>query len=126
MNALRSSCRIALVALAVLATGVVAPLVSTAQEGPLAPTYSRARQGAEQWRHRGDYGHWNGGGGYGYGFYQPFYNQPIVAGTYYERPYPYHFDYYRHRWGGGQGGPPMEYTPELQDCPCDVAPALAP
>ena len=86
----------------------------------MAPTYSRVRQGADQWRHHGDYGHRHRGYGYGYGFYQPYY-QPIVAGTYYERPYPYHFDYYRHRWGAQESPAPVA------DCPCateGVTPAV--
>lgn len=49
-------------------------------------------------------GGWHGGygpswsGGYGFGY----------AGSWYARPYPYHFDYYRHRWG----------APPAPECPC--------
>lgn len=28
------------------------------------------------------------------------YNVPQVSGSYFQRPYPYHLDYYRMRWGG--------------------------
>lgn len=83
------------------------------------PTYSRMRGGAGDWQARG----WHGGGwgwGGGYGFVQPFFPQPIVTGSYYQRPYPYHFDYYRYRWGGDQS--------PTQDCPCaaESIDALAP
>ena len=63
-----------------------------------------------------------GGNGFG-GFYNPyFFAPPIIAGSWYQRPYPYHFDYYRSRWGapqGGYGGEPGVATP---DCPCATPP----
>ena len=103
------------------------PVAANAQ-GPGAAHYQRMRNGAGDWQARG--GHhqpWRGpGGGYGYGgFYDPFfYVPPIVAGSWYQRPYPYHFDYYRHRWGAppeGYGADPG-YAPT--DCPCAVPPKV--
>jgi hypothetical protein len=96
-----------------------------AQDTFVAPTYSRSRMGADDWQARGGYGH--GGGhvrpGYGYGFYQP-YISPVIAGSWYARPYPYHFDYYRNRWGGGPNGYQGGTT---SDCPCAAdAPAPVP
>jgi hypothetical protein len=84
------------------------------------PTYSRLRGGAGEWQARG----WHGGGWGGYGFVQPFFPQPLVTGSYYQRPYPYHFDYYRYRWGGQQA--------QAQSRPCAegtidaLVPAAAP
>ena len=97
------------------------PSIAPAQEFR-APTYSRARSGADDWHARGG-GHGYGRGRYGFGygdnFFQPYYS-PVIAGYWYQRPYPYHFDYYRHRWGGGpelQG----DMTPIPSDCPCAEA-----
>ena len=90
-----------------------------AQDGAAAPTYSRMRMGADDWNARG--GRWvpGGYGGYGgYGYFPP-YVSPVVAGTWYARPYPYHFDYYRMRWGGAEQAPPG-------DCPCDAGAVAAP
>lgn len=75
----------------------------------LAPTYLRHRPGAEDWLARG-------GGAYGYGWAHPgvpfgFVAPPVIAGSWYARPYPYHFDYYRYRWGGAAAAP-------QNDCPC--------
>ena len=36
----------------------------------------------------------------GYEQQQPSMAGPQVSGGYYQRPYPYHLDYYRMRWGG--------------------------
>ena len=83
------------------------PQVSVAQEA-MAPTYARMRSGAGDWHARGGYGRQ----GFGIGFVQPFYQPPIVTGSYYQRPYPYHFDYYRSRWGAAS-----EQAPTL-DCRC--------
>lgn len=93
-----------------------------AQEPLAAPTYSRTRMGAEAWQARGGaYGHGfaRGGHGWGGGFFQP-YISPVIASSWYQRPYPYHFDYFRGRWDGGQGAyagdaPPPGY------CLCDEA-----
>jgi hypothetical protein len=102
-------------------------------QGPPVP-YQRTRPGAANWHARGGlngYGHpprGYGHGGYG-GLYDPYlYAPPIIAGSYYERPYPHHFDYYRYRWGGQQQGAP---TPQVEmmpvaDCPClSAEPAAA-
>ena len=67
-----------------------------------APTYAACAAGADQWHDRGG-GHGRRlartAVGYG-GFYNPYFAQsPIVTGSWYQRPYPYHFDYYRYRWG---------------------------
>ncbi|MEM9658375.1 MAG: hypothetical protein AAF961_08445, partial [Planctomycetota bacterium] len=64
-----------------------------------APSYMRSRPGGGG----RNYGYRSGFGasafGLGFGFAAPFYQPPVVSGFYYERPYPYHFDYYRSRWG---------------------------
>lgn len=83
------------------------------------PTYLRHRPGAADWGDRT-------GGSFGYGYAAPgwgwgpgFFGPPVVAGSWYARPYPYHFDYYRHRWGApAPAGPP--------ECPCasDAPPDL--
>jgi len=71
-----------------------------------APVYARQRDHA-----RGD-GVWNGGAQYGnqspghlhpghWGGYFPYPSfpfQPAIAGSWYTRPYPHHFDYYRGRY----------------------------
>lgn len=107
-----------------------ATLRAQAPTGP-AP-YQRTRGGADQGQFRGG-GPWRGGspgsGGFGYGgIYNPYFAPaPIIAGSYYQRPYPYHFDYYRNRWSGqeqqtqSQGPPPVEMIPAA-DCPCLAAP----
>jgi hypothetical protein len=105
---------IRLIAGAVFGFAALSALPSTApaQELPAAPTYSRVRTGADEWHARGGgYGHAHGGDGYGYGYFQP-YAAPIVTGSWYARPYPYHFDYYRHRWGGDMP------APATADCRC--------
>ena len=102
---------------------IALPLAARAQGPAPGPAYQRMRTGADQWPARGGmngYRH----GGYG-GFYNPyFYAPPIIAGSWYQRPYPYHFDYYRNRWGaspGGYGGEPGVPTP---DCPCATPPPV--
>lgn len=47
---------------------------------------------------------------YGYGWFAP----PIYAGSWFQRPYPYHFDYYRWRYA-----PLMQAAPLPHECPCD-------
>jgi hypothetical protein len=98
------------------------PGVVCAQEAA-APIYQRMRSGAEDWQARGG-GSWRGlgaiggayGAGYG-GYFNPFFPPPFVAGTWYERPYPYHFDYYQSRWGMGRGPMGAEMMP-ISECPC--------
>lgn len=92
----------------------------------MAAPYQRLRSGAGDWNARGGHNqHWRGGFG---GFYNPFFAQPLVTGTWYQRPYPYHFDYYRYRWGGAPNGvygdPTIEMMPAA-DCPCLTAPYAA-
>ena len=87
------------------------PSAAPAQDSLQAPTYSRTRTGAEDWHARGGgYVHGQGDFGYGYGYFQP-YISPVVAGSWYARPYPYHFDYFRGRWDGPRSG-------IASDCPC--------
>jgi hypothetical protein len=96
-----------------------------AQPAAMAPAYSRIRTGADEWHGRGGGYVWSGGyGGYGYGynFFPPYY-PPVYAGSWYSRPYPYHFDYYRYRWSGNQMGGPDAAAPAARDCPCDAEPA---
>ena len=116
MNAFLRQFRLAALA-TIVALAPCAASTGAAQE-MMAPTYSRTRGGAGDWQSRG----WHGGGGWGWGggysFVPPFYPQPIVTGSYYQRPYPYHFDYFRHRWGGEQ--------PPAQDCPCAAEPMNGP
>lgn len=96
------------------------PLAS-AQDAGAPPTYSRMRQGADDWQARG--------GGFGYsvpsymygGFFPTFGPPVVVTGSWYQRPYPGHFDFARTRWGGT---PPDGYYQNQQptmlrsDCPC--------
>lgn len=106
-----------LIALAITAESVYA-------QAPI--PYHRTRPGSADWQARGGlngYGHAPGGYGYpGYGgFYPPYaYAPPIIAGSYYQRPYPHHFDYYRYRWGAQQQGtlPPQGEMMPVADCPC--------
>ena len=91
-----------------------------------APTYSRMRQGADDWTARG--------GGFGYSFpsymyggFFPGFSPPVLATqSWYQRPYPAHFEVARQRWGSppqqqmqqpmdGQGYPAMM---PRSDCPC--------
>ncbi len=88
---------------------------ANAQNGVMAPNYSRTRTGADDWHARGGGNGWvhgNGSYGNGYNYYQPYYS-PVIAGSWYARPYPYHLDYYRYRWGGAAQTPAP-----LEDCPC--------
>jgi hypothetical protein len=103
----------ALVCLAAL-SGLAA--TAPAQEPLAAPTYSRMRMGAEDWQARGGHG-WGGG------FFQP-YISPVIASSWYQRPYPYHFDYFRGRWDGGQANYGGEVPPPGY-CPCDENAAAA-
>lgn len=80
---------------------------SHAQPSDGHPAYSRQRAGS-----------WGGGGWQGRsqtpdryaGYHRGYYSyQPAIAGSWYARPYPYHFDYYRQRYS----------APALtNDCPC--------
>jgi len=101
-----------------------------AQFGPPMAPYARVRAGAEEWAERGGGfgygGPWGAGwgGGWGGGFANPYgfgFAGPIVQGSWYQRPYPYHFDYYRYRWGGA--APNQVYdVPPPGDCPCAETP----
>jgi hypothetical protein len=88
----------------------------------MAPGYSRARIDATNGNSQAggqNWGRYNGGYGYGYGFYPPYYFSPVIAGTWYARPYPYHFDYYRWRWGGNQpNNLPNNQLQTPANCPC--------
>ena len=107
-----------LVRLSVLSLLVVCCATSLAN-AQQPPTYSRMRQGADDWNARG--------GGFGYsfpsymygGFFPPFGPPVVVTGSYYQRPYPSHFDFARTRWSGAP--PEQAYQQELMrrsDCPC--------
>jgi hypothetical protein len=100
------------------------PKAAPAQDTFVVPTYSRLRTGAEDWHARGgryEHGRHGGYGGYGYGggYYQP-YISPVIAGSWYARPYPYHFDYFRDRWTGQAPA-----VPSSSDCPCAELPIAA-
>jgi hypothetical protein len=104
------------------------PSAAAIAQGPGAGPYQRMRMGADDWHARG--GHhqnWRDHGGYG-GFYDPyFFSPPVIAGSWYQRPYPYHFDYYRYRWGGppmGDGDYEAEPPYAAPDCPCAVPPQV--
>jgi hypothetical protein len=105
---------------------VIVLALSTATACAQAPAYQRTRGGAGDWHARGGHAqNWRDPyGGIG-GFYNPYFvAPPIVTGSYYQRPYPYHFDYYRNRWGGpalAEGSVTGAATP---DCPCVVPPPL--
>ena len=80
--------------------------------------YQRTSVGAADWSMRGGGYAW-GPGFAGYppfgGFYGGFYGGAgFVSGSWYQRPYPYHLDYYKYKWGGGMAPAPM-------DCPCAEA-----
>lgn len=97
------------IAVVLVVTGAIA---EQAQAQPSdSPVYARQRSGIQ-------------GGAAWYGGYRPpvrppfdqfgygyFGYPPIVAGSWYQRPYPYHFDYYQYRWNTPQ--------PAL-DCPCEL------
>jgi hypothetical protein len=90
------------------------------------------RTGADQWSMRGGmngWGHGPGGAGFGGPFFNNAYNPyfftpPIVTGSWYQRPYPYHFDYYRYRWGASQGSYGTEPGVATPDCPCATPPPV--
>jgi hypothetical protein len=102
-----------------IAVLALAPVAARGQ----APAYQRTRGGADDWQSRGGHAqHWRGpSGGFG-GFYNPYFAAPpIVAGSYYQRPYPYHFDYFRGRWDGAGQTPQGEMMP-VAECPCLTGP----
>jgi len=77
-----------------------------------APVYARQRADAR----RG--GVWEGGSRYA-GQYSGRYNgnyfsPPAITGSWYVRPYPYHFDYYRQRFSA---------PPQTPECPCAEPPS---
>ena len=97
-----------------LAVGVAVAVLSAgepktaAQDMATAPVYMRTRGGDDGAYGRGGYGYGRFPG-YGYGYFQPY--TPYVASSWYARPYPYHFDYFRGRWSGQTAGP-------AANCPC--------
>lgn len=76
--------------------------------------YQRRAMNASAGRH-----HWPGGGpGYGPGFgagYLGGYTVPQIYGSWYQRPYPYHFDYFRWRYSQPHSQPPV-----APNCPCEI------
>ena len=111
----------------------LAPAALRAQGPAAIPTYQRTRGGGDGGAHRGNAGHWGGAPGFG-GLYPPYFAPaPIIVGSYYQRPYPHHFDYYRHRWGQQpqsplqqQQSPPNVEMMPVADCPCLAAEPAAP
>ena len=78
---------------------------AAANEG--GPTYQRMRHGSAA----GYRGGFHGGGGFHHpGFYGGFYQPPVIFGTWYQRPYPTHLDFFRLR---GSRSPAVP----LGDCP---------
>lgn len=78
--------------------------------------YMRMRPGAADWSQRGGPNAWGPGHG-GFAPYAPYGNYyggaVAVSGSWYERPYPHHLDYYRYRWGAPPNAAPQ--------CPCEAA-----
>ncbi len=103
------------------AAWILASRPAAAQDFMQGPAYARMRPGADDWRQRGDGNGYAGRHGRGYGgYYDPYfygYGGPVIQGSWYQRPYPYHFDYYRHRWGG-EPGDYVRDVPPPNDCPC--------
>jgi hypothetical protein len=114
--------------LAVLALAAISAPSALAQDAAMSPAYQRLRTGAGDWHARGGHNqHWRRGYGSGYGgFFDPYFAAPpFITGSWYERPYPYHFDYYRYRWGGAPYGPngyPGDEMIPAADCPCLAEP----
>ena len=82
-----------------LAVAVLALSHSSAQ--------AQVPRGPAPWQHLGGFGPGHGGGhGGGYGYQRPFYGHdyPRFSTNYnygwLQRPYPYHLDYYRMKYGG--------------------------
>jgi hypothetical protein len=80
-------------------------------------TYQRQRiSGGERGNYGGGFqgGYYGGHSWWGGGFYQP-----TVVGSWYQRPYPHHFDYFRRRNNGPSTPSPVDYpcvespTPEV-------------
>lgn len=88
-------CRLRNVLLSILLVLLTIPM-AVGEEA--APVYQRGRG-----HHQGG-GRWGGPGGYPYGY--GFYGFPpqIYGGSWYQRPYPYHLDYFRWRYST----PPVE------------------
>jgi hypothetical protein len=96
--------------------------VARAQDPMSAPPYQRVRTGAGQWHARGGYLTHGQPAGYGFGglynpYVNPYFAPPLVFGSYYQRPYPYHFDYYRGRWNSPLPGMGEAMIP-ASACPC--------
>ena len=120
------TCSLRFAAACFVASALASAAPASAQD--FAPTYSRTRMGAQDWRLRGD-GQGFRGHGFNNSFYNPFFVGPVVTGSYYQRPYPYHFDYYKHRWGAPPADyGPVDYAPEpappTSDCPCADPPPV--
>lgn len=86
------------------------------------PAYQRTRSGADAWQARGGHRQPWAGGYYGHAYAAPYFSPTIIAGSYYQRPYPYHFDYYRARWGeqAPTAAPPDVDMIPAAECPCAV------
>jgi hypothetical protein len=97
-----------------LACALLMSASTTAWANEEGGTYQRQRMNGGQ---RGYYGGGFQGGHprWGGGFYQP-----TVVGSWYQRPYPHHFDYFRRRYNGPPAPVPVDYpcvespTPEVK------------
>jgi len=70
-----------------------------------------ANEGGETYRRQRMHGGRHGFGGrqhFGYPWYGGFY-QPQFVGSWYQRPYPYHFDYFRWKYSAPPAMPPVDY-----------------
>lgn len=90
------------------------------------PAYQRMSQGGETWAARGGFAWGPGWAGYPPlapygGFYGGFGG---FAGSWRQRPYPYHLDYYRYRWGGGPPSPATAPCPWPDQIIEDAAPTV--
>jgi hypothetical protein len=94
--------------------------VAQASAQDFAPIYSRQRMHAHDFDRRGDGHGFSGHRGHGHDnfYYDPYFFSSVIHGSYYQRPYPYHFDYYRHRWGQPHVNYGPEHPPVALDCPC--------
>ncbi len=90
-----------------LACALLLTVASLAAANEGGGTYQRQRMhGGRHFNYHGGHPGWGG-----------FYYQPQVYGSWYERPYPHHFDYFRWRYSAPPATLPVEY-------PCVEVPKL--
>jgi hypothetical protein len=82
-------------------SGGGSPMQSGAGNAPMNGSPSGGSGNGSDWRNQhGNFNNnWKGGGWRGRGFGKGYFPQQ-VSGSFFTRPYPYHLDYYRMRWGG--------------------------